>query len=140
MTVMIVLANVVLAEGKQHVHQIGVTANNTNSTSCEMVGLQNVDCLNCTKTVLFPLKNKKRMPVNARLLPEFNVYPSDVTFSYKEKKEEKYFLISSTAELGTLHLLALYAYNTSNLSLKRCIFTLRNDHCNRKCTIKAVSF
>ena len=74
---------------KQHVHQIGVSANNTDSTSYEMVGLQDVDCLNCTKTVLFPLKNKKRMPVNARSLPEFSVHPSDVTFSYL--KEKKYF-------------------------------------------------
>ena len=104
-----------------------------------MVGLENVDWLNCPKTVLFPLKKKKRrMPVNARSLPEFSVNPSDVTFSYK--KNNQYFLISNTAELGTLHLLALYAYNTSNLSLKRCIFTLGNDHRNRKCTIKAVPF
>ena len=71
---------------KQHVHQIGITANNTDSTSHEMVGLQNVDCLNCTKTTLFRLKNKKRMPVNARSLPEFSVHPSDVTFSNKKKK------------------------------------------------------
>ena len=89
----------------------------------EMVGLQNVDCLNCTKTVLFPLKNKKRMPVNARSLPEFNVNPSDVTFSYKKKQPvinitfTKNNLISNTGELGTLHLLALYAYNTAKLSL-----------------------
>ena len=77
------------------------------------------------------------MPVNARSLPEFNVHPSDVMFSYKKKE---YFLISNAAELGTLHLLDLCAYNTSNLSLKRCIFTLKNDHCNRKYTLKAVPF
>ena len=47
---------------KQHQQQIGVTANSTNSTSREMVGLQNVDYLNSTKTVLFSLKNEKRMP------------------------------------------------------------------------------
>ena len=70
---------------KQHVQQIRVTVNNTDSTSREIVGLQNVDSLNCTKTVLFSLKNKKRMPVNARSLPEFNVCPNDVTFSYKKK-------------------------------------------------------
>ena len=44
---------------KQHVQQIGVTANNTDSTSREMIALQNVDHLNCTKTVLFSLKDKK---------------------------------------------------------------------------------
>ena len=32
-----------------------VTANNTDSTSREMIGPQNVDYLNCTKTVLFSL-------------------------------------------------------------------------------------
>ena len=42
------------------------------------------------KTVLFPLKNTKRMPVNARSLPEFSVHLSDVTFSYL-KKEEVFF-------------------------------------------------
>ena len=63
--------------------QIGVTANNTDSTSREMIGPQNVDYLNCTKTVLFLFKNnKKRMPINARLLSEFNVRPSDVMFAY----------------------------------------------------------
>ena len=77
-----------------------------------MVGLQNVDCLNCTKTILFPLKKKclkkkkntnkkgERMPVNARSLPEINVHPRDVTFSYLKKKV-KTKLISNTAELGT---------------------------------------
>ena len=65
---------------KQHVQQIRVSANNTDSTLHEMVGLQNVDCLNCTRTVLFPLKKIKRMPVNARSLPEFNVHPSDSMF------------------------------------------------------------
>ena len=105
---------------KQHVHQIGVSANNTDSTSYEMVGLQDVDCLNCTKTVLFPLKNKKRMPVNARSLPEFSVHPSDDAFSYLKKK--KYFLISNTTELGSLHLLTLCAYNTSYFSLKKMHF------------------
>ena len=66
---------------KQYVQQIGVIAKNTDSTSGEMVSLQNVDHLNCTKTVLFSSKNKNRMSINAsRLLPEFNVYPSDVTF------------------------------------------------------------
>ena len=81
--------------------QIGVAANNTDSTLHEMVGLQSVDCRNCTKTVLFPVKNKKRMPLNTSSLPEFSVHPSDVMFSYKKKKK-KYFLISSTTELGTL--------------------------------------
>ena len=53
-----------------------------------MVGPQNVDYLNCTKTVLFSLKKRERererekMPVNARSLPEINVHPSDVTFAY----------------------------------------------------------
>ena len=105
--------------------QIGVTANNTDSTSLEMVGLQNVYCLNCTKTVLFPLKNKKRMPVNARSLPEFSVHPSDVMFSYRKtttNKKQQYFLISNTAELDTLHLLALYAFNTPSLSLEKMHF------------------
>ena len=74
---------------KPRVQQIGVIANNTNSMSREMVGPQNVDYLNCTKIVLFSFKNKKRMPVNARSLPEFSVHPSDVTFSYL--KEKKYF-------------------------------------------------
>ena len=117
---------------KQHVQQIRVTVNNTDSTSREIVGLQNVDSLNCTKTVLFSLKNKKRMPVNARSLPEFNVCPNDVTFSYKKKpKKHQYFLMSNTAGLSALHLLVLYAYKTSNLSLKKSVFTLRNDHCNK---------
>ena len=74
---------------KQHQQQIWVTANSTNTTSREMVGLQNVDYLNSTKTVLFSLKNEKRMPVNARLLPECNVHPSDVAFSYRKNQHNR---------------------------------------------------
>ena len=55
--------------------------------------------------------------------------------------------ISDTAEPSALHLLAFYAYNTLNVppqkkrkKKKESIFTLRNDHFNRKYTIKAVSF
>ena len=64
------------------------------------------------------------MPINTRLLPEFNVRPSDVAFTYGKKGEKSVFFkisecvqISNTAEPSTLHLLAVYAYNTSNLSL-----------------------
>ena len=67
---------------KQHVQQIRVTVNNTDSTSREIVGLQNVDSLNCTKTVLFSLKNKNKMPINTRSMPEFDVCP----FAYIKQK------------------------------------------------------
>ena len=64
--------------------------------------------------------------MNARSLPGFNVCLSDVMFAYLKKK--MYFLIlecmqiSTTAELSTMHLLALYAYNTSNFSFKKIVF------------------
>ena len=67
---------------KPRVQQIGVIANNTNSMSREMVGPQNVDYLNWTKTVLFSFKNKNRMPVNA-----MSLRPSDVTFAYQHQKK-----------------------------------------------------
>ena len=67
---------------EQHVQEIGVTANNTDSTSHEIGGLQNLDYLNCTKTVLFSLKNKKKMPINTRSMPEFDVHP----FAYIKQK------------------------------------------------------
>ena len=60
--------------------QIGVNANTNDHTSCEVVGPQNVDYLNCTKIVLFSFKNKKRMPVNA-----MSLRPNDVTFAYQNK-------------------------------------------------------
>ena len=62
--------------------QIGVNANTNDHTSCEVVGPQNVDYLNCTKTVLFSLKNKKKMPINTRSMPEFDVHP----FAYIKQK------------------------------------------------------
>ena len=72
---------------RQHEQQVGVTSNNTASTSCEIVGPQNVDYLNCKKknSIVFIFKKrkeKKRMPINARSLPEFSVCSSDITFAY----------------------------------------------------------
>ena len=94
---------------KQHVQQIGVAANNPDSTSRKVIGLQKVDYLNCTKTVLFSLISECMQ-------------------------------ISNTAEPSALHLLALCAYQYIKLFPKENIFTLRNDHCNRKYTIKAIPF
>ena len=72
-----------------------------------MIDLQNVDYLNCTKTVLYSFK-KKGGGDNARSLPEFYACPSDIKFAYIKKKKNFFFFflcvcvqISNTAELRT---------------------------------------
>ena len=72
----------------------------------------------CKNSIVF-IKNKNKMPINARSLPEFNVSPSEVIFTYKKKKKKpnpQNFLtsecmqMSNTAKPSTLCLLALYAH------------------------------